>query len=162
MFLHPSVWGFDRSEGDIMEFIFTVRCDSRSEWESRRKNKFLYSLVPTKSNSLSPSGAICVTHEAPPPPLLASGLRVRHDSHAKAAARITPKTSAAPLMPPWERLWSLMRPCTLNHISGKILARQANHAWKAEIVQDHHLCVTRKRPSSDLETLLGEYSVSYL
>lgn len=58
---------------------------------------FLYPLVPTKLNSLSPPGAICVTvpHELPLP-LLTSGLWVRHNSRATAQARITPKTSAAP------------------------------------------------------------------
>lgn len=87
IYIHRNVAIF---ESDWSKAVY----NSRSEWESCRETHFLYSLAPTKLNSLSPSGVICVTHELPPP-LLTSGLWVRHDSRATAGARITRKTSAA-------------------------------------------------------------------
>lgn len=67
-------------------------------WAVELNRTFFFSpFLPTKLNSLSPSGAICVTvtHELSLP-LLTSGFWVRHDSRATTQARITPKTSAAP------------------------------------------------------------------
>lgn len=92
------------------------------------EHSFLYSPVPTKLNSLSPSGAIRVTHELPPSPTYVWPLsEAWQPCHSR--GQDNPKDVSSPLMPPWERVWSLLQLCTLNHISGNILPRQADHAW---------------------------------
>lgn len=130
-------------------------CNSRSELWSFRET--CCSLVPTKLNSLSPFGAICVnvTHELSLP-LLASGFWVRHDSRATAWARITPKTSAAPSC-----LRERDSECCVDTALWTILvetfcpdrANQACSQKKAKIKS----CVKKKTPSSGSVWPLRDY-----
>lgn len=94
----------------------------------------------------------CYSWSPPPPLLLRLAPWVRHDSRATAAARITPKTSAARRASVRETGWPLLLH-TPNHISGNFLPRQGQPCMTPEIGADQNLCVKTKRPATDLVTL---------
>lgn len=81
---------------ETQQNLFSQR---RNVWvgESERKKTNLYSLSyqPNQIPYLPLEQSVWLSSPASPPYSLTSGLWVRHDSHAKAATRITPKTSAA-------------------------------------------------------------------
>lgn len=139
MYLHLRLWGINWSEVKNAEYTLHNVWQNVNYVNSRQcatvdpsgrvaeKHFFLFSSTNQIKFLISLWSNLCDSWTPPSPTYVWPLSEAWQPCHSR--GQDNPKDVSSLLMPPWERLWSLLQLCTLNHISGNILPRQANHAW---------------------------------